>query len=150
MCRFLSLFLLVLGALTSFSAAACHRISPNSDALDGYSVIFLGTITGIHLDGYEAQLLGKVGKSVVGQTLTLTDGSSPVSVTAVPTESVRGIAKAPAVLRLVGCTTALPALKERGLFFVNSGGESAITVWESNPQEFAHWLNQLGVLPDGR
>jgi hypothetical protein len=150
MCRFLRIFLLVLGALASFSAAACHRVSPNPKALDGYSVIFLGTITGIHLDGYEAKLLGKPDKSFAGQTLTITNGSSPVSVTAVPTELFRRTAKAPAVLQLVGCTIALPALKERGLFFVKSDGVSAITVWESSPQEFAHWLNQLGVQPDGR
>jgi hypothetical protein len=147
MCRFSSLLLLLLSSLASFGAAACHRISPSPE-LDGYSAVFLGTVTGIHLHGYENRLLGKSDRSIDGQPLTLTDGSSPVSVTAVATRSVRGASEAPLALQLVGCTTALPALKERGVFFVNPDGASAVAVWESSPQEFAHWLKQLGLQPD--
>ncbi len=104
----------------------------------------------MHLDGYESRLLGKADGSIDGQSFTITDGSSPVSVTSVARAIVRGSPKIPLTLRLVGCTTTLPALKERGLFFVSSDGESAVTVWESSPQEFARWLSKLGMEPDGR
>jgi hypothetical protein len=150
MCRPLALLFILLGSLASFGAAACHRISPDPESLDRYSAVFLGTVTGIRLDGYESGLLGKPDASVDGEAITLTGGSSPVSVTTVATKSVRGAPKAPLTLRLVGCTTALPALRERGLFFVNPDGTSAVTVWESSPQEFVRWLKQLGIQSDGR
>ena len=150
MCRLSSLIFLLLGSVASFGAAACHRISPDPNSLKGYSAFFLGTVTGIHLEGYERRLLGKSDGSIGDQTFTLTDGSSPVSVTAVATKAVRGTPKLPIVVQLVGCTTSLPALKERGVFFVHSDGTSAITVWESSRQEFAHWLKKLGIKPDGR
>jgi hypothetical protein len=150
MYRLLAILSLLLGSLTSFSADACHRISPDPKSLDQYSAVFLGAVTGIHLDGYESRLLGKPDSVTDGQAITLTDGSSPVSVTTVATQFVRGAPKAALTLRLVGCTNFLPALRERGLFFVNPDGTSAVTVWESSPKEFAHWLEQLGIQSDGR
>ena len=145
-----ALLLLVLSSFASFGAAACHRISPDSKALDRYSAVFLGVVTGIHLEGYENRLLGKPDVSFGDQNITLIDGSSPVSVTTVSTQSIRGAPNTALTLRLVGCTTSLPALRERGLFFVNSDGTSAVTVWQSSSQEFAHWLKQLGIESGGR
>ena len=142
--------LILIGLLASFDAAACHRISPDAKALNSYSAIFLGVVTGIHLDGYENRLLGKPDGFIDGEGITITDGSSPVSVTAVSINSVRGSSNNVVTLRLVGCTTALPALREQGLFFVNSDGKSAVTVWQSNSSEFTDMLKQLGVQPDGR
>jgi hypothetical protein len=149
MCRFLSLIFLLLGLLASFDAAACHRISP-VEPLDQYSAVFLGVVTGIRLDGYESRLLGRADGFIDGHPFTLTDGSSPVSVTTVAIDSVHGAPQSPLALRLVGCTTALPSLKERGLFFVSADGTTAVTVWESSPQEFIRWLKQLGIQPGGR
>jgi hypothetical protein len=63
---------------------------------------------------------------------------------AVATTVYRGRSESALEVRLVGCTEKLPALKERGLFFVNPDG-SAITVWESNQKEFNYWLEQLRV-----
>jgi hypothetical protein len=94
--------------------------------------------------------LGKPDGFIDGEGITITDGSSPVSVTAVSINSVRGSSNNVVTLRLVGCTTALPALREQGLFFVNSDGKSAVTVWQSNSSEFTDMLKQLGVQPDGR
>jgi hypothetical protein len=150
MYRLLAFLSLLLGSLASFSAAACHRISPDPKSLDQYSAVFLGAVTGIHLDGYESRLLGKPDGVIDAQAIILTDGSSPMSVTTVATQSVRGASKTALTLRLVGCTNSLPALRERGLFFVNPDGVSAVTAWESNPQEFAYWLQQLGIQSDGR
>ena len=150
MYRFLAIISLLLGSLASFSAAACHRVSPDPKSLDQYSAVFLGAVTGIHLVDYESRLIGKPDGVIDGQAITLTDGSSPVSVTTVATQSVRGASKAVLTLRLVGCTNSLPALRERGLFFVNPDGTSAVTVWESSPQQFAYWVEQLGIQSDGR
>jgi hypothetical protein len=107
-------------------------------------------VTGIHLDGYERQLLGKPDVTIDGEAIILTDGSSPVSVTTVPTKSVRGALSGVQTVELVGCTTELPTLRERGLFFVDQDGTSAVTVWESSGHEFAYWLKQLGIESDGR
>ncbi len=135
---------LTLGLLWNANATACHRISP-SGPLEHYSAIFLGVVTGIRLHGLENRLLGRGDFVLDGQPLTITNGASPVSVTTVATLSVRGSPESPVTVRLVGCTFALPALNERGLFFVQPGGESAVTVWESDAPQFSRWLDQLGI-----
>ena len=137
--------------LAAFSAPsiACHRITPDRAPLDTYTAVFLGRVTGIHLLGYENALTGRPDGFIGGEPFNLADGSGTVEVSAVPSRVAQGNPAKSVRVRLVGCTAPLPSLKERGLFFVNSEGGSAVTVWESDSETFNRWLNRLG-LADGR
>lgn len=148
--KIVAILLLLVGSLFSFRVSACHRISPDRDSLGQYSAVFLGRVTGIHLDGYENHLLGKGDANLGGQLLTITDGSTPVSVTTVVSRAIRGAPTSPLRLQLVGCTKPLPVLKQRGLFFVARDGQSAVTIWESDSRAFSNWVKLLRVQPDSR
>ena len=137
-------------ATCSAPSVACHRIAPDRAHLAGYKAVFLGQVTGIHLLGYENALAGRPDGHIGGEPFNITDGSAPVEVSAVPSEVVRGNPGKSVQIRLVGCTAPLPALKERGLFFVNPEGDSAVTVWESDSEAFNFWLKRLGLTSDGR
>lgn len=134
----------------SLDAAACHKVSPNPDWTKEYSSVFLGTVTGIHLDGFEQRLLTEHHGRIYDQFFSFLDGSSPVSVDVVSTNVVSGKATSKMTLRLVGCTTSLPSLKERGIFFVREAGQSAVTVWESDTKPFNYWFEKLQLKQDGR
>jgi hypothetical protein len=137
--------------LAAFSApsVACHRIAPDRAPLDSYTAVFLGHVTGVHLLGYENALTGRPDGFIDGEPFNLADGSEPVEISAVPSKVAQGNPAKSVRIRLVGCTAPLPALKERGLFFVNPEGGSAVTVWESDSEAFNLWLKRLGLV-DGR
>jgi hypothetical protein len=137
-------------AIFSAPSIACHRITPDRTSLDRYTAVFLGQVTGIHLVGYENAIAGRPDGFIGGKPFNVADGSETVEVSAVPSKVARGNPDKSVQIRLVGCTAPLPALKERGLFFVNLGGDSAVTVWESDSKAFTFWLERLGLTADGR
>ena len=142
--------LLIAALLSSASepARACRTIAPNLLDLSRYSAIFVGNVTAIHLVGYERSLLGEGDFEFEGESYTITDGSSEVQVTSVPVFVSSGSSNGAVSVRLVGCTTSLPSLRERGLFFVSKDGESATTVWESAGRQYHEALGALGISPD--
>lgn len=148
--KFVALAALVACTLLPNAATACHRMAPTPEALDQYQSVFLGSITGIHLKGYENKLLGK--PDLVGPQLgaiVITDGSAPVDVHVAVTQPIRGNASGAVELSLAGCTYDLPQLKDRGIFFVLPDGEVAAVAWESDSVVFGSWLSRLGVARDG-
>jgi hypothetical protein len=132
-------------AAVSAPASGCRAIAPDLEDTAAYSAVFVGTVTGIHLAGFERKLLGVGDGELEGEAFTITNGGSEVRVSAVPTRVASGVVAGAVSVRLVGCTTALPALKERGLFFVSADGTSAITLWESSGQPFSKALATLGI-----
>ena len=142
----------MVGVLSVLSTPAfgCHPITPHRAPMESYDAVFLGQVTGIHLVGYENSLIGEPDAYVDGRGLTLTDGSAPVMVNAVPTKVHHGDPGRSVELRLVGCTAPLPELKERGIFFINPGTTSAVTVWESDEEAFLYWIERLGLSGDER
>ena len=138
-------------ALLALPALACHRITPDRTLVEEYEAVFLGRVTGIHLVGYENSLAGRPDAYIEGVGgINITDGSAPVMINAVPLRVHHGKPEKTVEVRLVGCTDPLPNLKERGLFFVHPESGSAVTVWESDEEPFAFWLNHLGLGGDER
>ena len=144
-----------LAAFVAFSSLpglgeACNRVLPHAEQLDQYSSVFVGHVTGLHLEGYENELLGKpdVVDPELGP-LVITNGAMPVSVNVAVTRAISGSASGGVKLRLAGCTFDLPELKQRGVFFVLPNGEFTAVVWERDSSGFQGWLSKLGV-QDGR
>lgn len=148
MCKLAGLIVVAILSLVSTAALACHRITPHRAPVESHDAVFLGRVTGIHLVGYENSLIGEPDAYVDGRGVTLTDGSAPVMVNAVPLKIHHGESGGSVELRLVGCTAPLPELKERGIFFINSGTTSAVTVWESDEEAFHYWIDRLGLSDD--
>src|SRR5690606_19529720 len=142
---------LLAGCLLPGAAVACLRVTPTPESLDQYQTIFVGTVTSIHLRGYENRLLGEPDAvdPVLGE-ITITDGSAPVDLRAVVTTPVRGNAAGAVELSLAGCTYDLPHLQDSGVFFVLPGGQAAAVIWESDKATYNSWLARLGVARDGR
>ena len=139
-----SIAIAILLALPSAQSLACRRITPNQDSIDTYSSVFLGRVTGIHLSGYENSLISKPDGYIEGiGGFNITDGSASVVITTVPLKVHHGSPGKVAEIELVGCTSPLPSLKDRGLFFVNPESRSAVTVWESDTKSFQYWLEYL-------
>jgi hypothetical protein len=132
-------------------ADACRRMQPNAGSLEQYSSVFVGQVTGLHLEGYENRLLGKpdLVDPELGP-LTITNGASPVSVSAAVTRAIQGPASGAVELHLAGCTFDLPQLKERGVFFVLPDGKFTVVAWERDAVAYKAWLTRLGVPQDGR
>jgi len=122
---------------------------PALDALDDYVSIFIGHITGIHLEGYENRLLGKhdLVDPELG-ALAITSGASPVGIRAAVSREMRGTASGAVEFHLAGCTYDAPQLRERGIFFVLPGGTSVVVVWEEEQAAYSAWLAGLGVPRD--
>jgi hypothetical protein len=145
----LSAFLIAaLLSAASEPVSACRTIAPDLLDRSSYSAIFVGDVTAIHLVGYERSLLGEGDFEFQGESYTIIDGSNEVRVTSVPVFVSAGTSQGAVSVRLVGCTTSLPALRERGLFFISKDGESAITVWESAGRQYHEALSALGISPD--
>ena len=131
-----------LALLAISPALACHRDYPDLESLEKYSAIFLGNVTGIHLDDYENRLLGQPDGLVAGTEFTIVDGSGAVTVDVVILSSFRGKPPHSIAVRLVGCTAPLPQLKQSAVFFLLPDGTSAVTIWDSN-DAFAPTLSRL-------
>jgi hypothetical protein len=129
---------------------------PNADALSSYQSIFVGEVTGIRLTGYENKRLGRADVCDIekngekGVCFNLTGGNEPVTIFALPVRVTHGTVQDVQELEQSGCNYPGLALKERGVFFVNAGGNSAVIVWESQKPDFTLWLKRLGVNEDGR
>ena len=149
MVRSISLALFLSTVFFSAAAGACQRMVPTLDALDDYAAIFIGHITGIHLEGYENRLLGKpdLADPELG-ALTITNGASPVGIRTVVSHEIRGPASGAIELQLAGCTFDVPRLRERGIFFVLPGGKSVVAVWKDDQAAYNTWLARLGVPRD--
>ena len=150
MCKLPALVVLVAAALLPGVADACRRMAPSADALEQYSAIFVGRVTGLHLVGYENGLIGN--PDLLDPTLgaiTITNGANPVALRVAVTQPIRSASGA-LELGLAGCTFDVPDLKDRGIFFVQPDGESALVVWEQDQSSYKQWLKQLGVADDGR
>lgn len=146
MSRLLALAALLLAGLLPLPGSACQRTSPTDYGLDEYEAVFVGRVTGIHLEGYENGLLAK--PDLVDPELgaiTVTNGASPVNVRVAVTEPIRGTAAAAMDLDLAGCTFDLPELRERGIFFVLADKISTVVVWERDKPEYVEWLRRLGA-----
>ena len=145
----------LLVSLIANPVIACHVMRPDPDKLDRFETIFLGEVTGIRLIGHENKLLGRPdGCEIVNGRKTdlcfnLDGGNQPVVLFAVPRKVVKGKADNVQELQMAGCAGTQPKLKERVLFFVHPKGSSAITVWESDKQEFDKWMNRLGFTASG-
>ena len=139
------LVMFLTAALAASPAYPCFKVSPDGEHLDKYSSVFIGEVTGIRRDGRENELLGRPDICAHELCMTITDGASPTTVFAVPTTVARGNAKGVQSLSLVGCTFTLPKLGEQGIFFVNAGSTSAITIWESDKKNFKLWRKRLGL-----
>ncbi len=146
----------VLAVLIALSAApgvagACRPVLPQADQLERYTSVFVGHVTGLHLEGYENKLLGTPDllDAELGP-LVITNGASPVSVNLAVTKAIRGPASGALALRLAGCTLDLPHLKDRGVFFVLPDGKFTAVVWERDASAFQGWLTRLGLAQDGR
>jgi len=132
-------------------ATACQRLEPSFQSLDGYTSVFIGRITGVHLAGYEHRLLGEPDAVVPGLGgLTITDGASPVTVRAVVSRSIRGHSTGAVELSLAGCTYDPPALKDEAIFFVQPGGSAIVVARREHESAFAEWLARLGATQDDR
>ena len=148
MSRLSALPLIALLLAFSGAADACRTIAPDLQDSGRYSAIFVGPVTGIRLHGFERALVGTPDATFDGEGFTITDGSSEVRVTTVPAYVASGSADGVVSVRLVGCTTSLPALRENGLFFLSPDRTSAVTVWESSGSSFTDALRKLGVPGD--
>ena len=149
MVRSVALALCLGAALFPTAASACQRMVPDPVALDGFAAIFIGHITGIHLEGYENRLLGKpdLVDPELG-ALTITNGASPVGIRVVVSREIRGAASNPMEFHLAGCTFDLPQLQARGIFFVLPGGTSVVVAWEEDQAAYRALLARLGVERD--
>lgn len=149
--RFAAPALLIATALLSMPAFACRTIEPSATTLDQYSSVFVGRVTGLHLEGYENRLLGlpDAVDSELGQ-ISITNGAAPVSLRVAVLQTIRGPANGAVELRLAGCTFDLPQPKDRGIFFVLPGGSATVVVWEQDQVAFQSWLARLGVAQNDR
>ena len=151
MAKFVALAILLSAASLPAIADACRRMTPNTEALEQYTSVFVGRVTGLHLKGYENRLLGK--PDLIDPELgpvTITNGASPVSVNVAVTQLVRGPASGAVELSLAGCTFELPQLRDRGIFFVQPDGAFAVVIWERDQAAFNAWLSRLGVAQNDR
>ena len=149
--RFAAIVFLIATALLSMPALACRNIEPSATVLDEYSSVFVGRVTGLHLKGYENQLLGVA--DVVGSDLgiiRITNGASPVRLRVAVLQRISGPADGAIDLGLTGCTFDVPDLKDRGIFFVRPGGSTTLVVWERDQANFQNWLARLGAAPNDR
>ena len=132
-------------------ADACRTVRPDPKKLDRFETIFLGEVTGVRLIGHENKLLGRPDGCATGkggkddECFNLIGGSQPVTLFSVPITVVKGKASNVQELKMVGCSGTQPKLKEKVIFFVNAGGHSAITIWESNGKEYDEWLKRLSI-----
>ena len=144
--KFFALAAFISAFLLPATADACRRMEPSAESLDQYESVFVGRVTGLHLEGYENRLLGKADlvDPELG-ALNITNGASPVSVRVAVSRSIRGSSFGAVELRLAGCTFDLPQLREGGIFFVHPGGEATVVSWERDQATYNTWLTRLGV-----
>jgi hypothetical protein len=144
--KVVALAVLIGVALLPSAAQACRRMGPSIEALDQYTAVVLGRVTGVHLEGYETRLLGKpdLMDPQLG-AVSITNGASPVGIRVAVTQTLRGSASGALELRLAGCTIDTPELKERGIFFMLPSGDFTVVAWERNSEQFASWLDELGA-----
>ena len=133
-----NLFLFLFLALIAFPASACRKaFEPNENSLSSYSSIFIGEVTGIHLEDYEAYLLKKPNFVYV------TSSTPGFQADLVISEVLRGEDKSStAKLRMGGCMVRVPELKQKGIFFVLKGGNTSVAILANDPK-YAHWLSLL-------
>ena len=151
MSRFFGLAAFLGAAVLPATADACQRMEPSAETLDGYESVFVGRVTGLHLEGYENRLLSKpdLVDPELG-ALTITNGASLVSVRVAVSRSIRGPSSGAVELRLAGCTFDLPQLRDSGIFFVHPGGASTVVTWERDQAAYNAWLSRLGIAQNDR
>jgi hypothetical protein len=142
-------FMMTFLTLTSPAAFACHVVRPIPGEIDKFSAIFVGEVTGIRLRSYENLQLGKYDGCTIPeageQSICFNIASDPKeTVFALPRQVIRGEIKDVIELDQNGCNRESISMKDRAIFFVNSGGTSAMIVWEDEP-DFNTWLKRLGV-----
>ncbi len=131
--------------LAPTSGFACHRMYPETDALESYRAVFVGTVTSVHEVGLENRLTGKPDHVFDGIPLQIKDGSSPVAIRVVSQQKISGKPRRLEKLDLAGCTFNTPPPGTRGIFFVHRRSRTAIAVWESEPEEFSTIVRELGI-----
>ena len=148
--RLTALVLFIATALLSVPAFACRNVEPTA-ALDQYSSVFVGRVTGLHLEGYENHLLGvpDVVDPKLGD-IRISNGASPVRLRVAVLQRISGPADGAVDLRLAGCTFDLPDLKDRGVFFIRPDGVATVVVWERDQARFQQWLARLGAAQNDR
>ncbi len=131
-------FLFLFLAVIAFPASACKKaFVPNEKSLSSYSSIFIGEVTGIHLVDYEAYLLKRPG------SLYVTSSTPGFETDLVIAEVLRGEVKSSsAKLTMGGCLVQVPALKQKGIFFVPKGSKTSVAILDNNPK-YTHWLSLL-------
>lgn len=129
-------------------------VRPIPGETDEFEAIFIGEITGIRLRGYENRALGRPDACEVAEEgvepMCFNITSDPLMpVFALPRVVFRGDVTDVLELDQAGCNNPDISMKDRAIFFVNPGGDSAAIVWESQP-EFRDWVARLEAEADER
>ena len=126
----------------SFSVSACiARILPDKD-FDKYQTIFIGEVTGVHLQEYQDMMVKglreKNGYSV------FTDTTLEYEVTVLPQRLKKGSVTETLKLKISGCGMLEPRVRQIGLFFIKPDGDVNVLY---NGESFAYedYLEDVGV-----
>lgn len=134
----------VLLAILPGVALACMIPMTISEDLSVYDRIFVGEITGIHLESYEA---AKLRCENPADFYCFGSDSTPrFAIDVVVWQPIRGIVAKRETLKLGGCGVPLPSPLQFGVFFVDDDGANFAEYWDpSDRADVAKKIEELKV-----
>ncbi|WP_223786688.1 hypothetical protein [Marinicella meishanensis] len=117
---FKKLLMFVLFMSSGYSLGCLPEKKPSLN-FDRYESIYIGQVVGIHLHGYQDKTIRALrdGKEFA----SFPDSTPEYKVTVIPQRLLKGEAFGVEELKLFGCDVSVPAILERGIFFIQPDQE---------------------------
>ena len=126
----MKILLILIFTLFTTPLYACKPLNLNKVLnFSNYSDIFIGEVTGVHLNEYEKIILEDVKAGRYGPLPI--KGSKDHTLHIVVTKTFTGNFNGKLVLKTGGCNIMLPTLKERGIFLIDKKTSKVLPIYES-------------------
>ena len=112
--------------------------TPAWHPIEEYSEIYIAEVVGVHLTEREKQLEKYVAE---GQpdVIEVSAAAADHTVYLVLLENLKGTTSSKTTVSISGCAIRVPALSDRGIFFITNTGD-VFPVYKSNIEQYEYWV----------